>query len=466
MSEQQIESLSEREFELLELLSEGLSNREIALQLGISPNTVKVHLRNIYAKMQVSSRTEATMVAVRMGWVDVGRPEEDEAAAAGLRDQEEFDERIETTATGPLAHIREPLPPLARWQRVYLVACALLVAAGLWLIWPRSAQQTGPFTDRPAQAANWDLGRHSYGEESRWQALAQMPTPRGRLAVVSLDGRIYAIAGEGASGVTGAVEFYMPDTDVWARGADKPTAVANVGAVTLGAKIYVPGGSLSDGQVSNGLEVYDPEAGEVGSWSSARPMPKGLFAYAIAAHEGKLYLFGGWDGESYLTESYCYDPVQDTWQALMPMQVPRAFAGAATIEDHIYVVGGYDGQNELSTCEVYDPGHDTWETCPSMNAPRGGVGVAVVGDTLYVIGGGWDSYLVENEYFSPAQGTWRTFPSPIIQEWRNLGVTSSETFLYAFGGWDGEFLAVNQAYRALYRLYMPGTIGKDGGTRP
>jgi hypothetical protein len=35
----------------------------------------------------------------------------------------------------------------------------------------------------------------------------------------------------------------------------------------------------------------------------------------------------------------------------------------------------------------------------------------------------------------------------------------NETSFYAIGGWDGEFLGTNQAYRALYRLYLPGTMG-------
>jgi DNA-binding NarL/FixJ family response regulator len=53
--------LSKRETEILELLSKGLSNKEIADPLNISVETVRVHLRRVYEKLHVHSRTEAAM---------------------------------------------------------------------------------------------------------------------------------------------------------------------------------------------------------------------------------------------------------------------------------------------------------------------------------------------------------------------------------------------------------------------
>ena len=62
-------ALSERERAVLEAVARGLSNREIGRQLWISEQTVKFHLRNIYRKLGISSRTEAARFAYRTGVV-------------------------------------------------------------------------------------------------------------------------------------------------------------------------------------------------------------------------------------------------------------------------------------------------------------------------------------------------------------------------------------------------------------
>jgi DNA-binding NarL/FixJ family response regulator len=60
-------SLTEREHDILALLAEGRSNRDIAQRLFLSEKTVKAHLAAIFRKMGVTNRTQAAMVAVQMG---------------------------------------------------------------------------------------------------------------------------------------------------------------------------------------------------------------------------------------------------------------------------------------------------------------------------------------------------------------------------------------------------------------
>jgi len=61
-----VEPLSEREFEVLKLLAAGLSNREIAQRLYVAVNTIKTHIRNIYGKLDVRSRTQAIAQAKKL----------------------------------------------------------------------------------------------------------------------------------------------------------------------------------------------------------------------------------------------------------------------------------------------------------------------------------------------------------------------------------------------------------------
>jgi DNA-binding NarL/FixJ family response regulator len=63
--------LTDRELEVLKLVAQGLNNREIAKRLFISENTVKNHVRNILEKLQLHSRVEAVMYAVREKLLDL-----------------------------------------------------------------------------------------------------------------------------------------------------------------------------------------------------------------------------------------------------------------------------------------------------------------------------------------------------------------------------------------------------------
>ncbi|HKP53173.1 MAG TPA: response regulator transcription factor [Chloroflexia bacterium] len=66
------EALSERETEVLRLLAQGYSNKEVAQALSLSEKTVKTHVSNILGKLDVPSRTQAALYAVRIGLVQPG----------------------------------------------------------------------------------------------------------------------------------------------------------------------------------------------------------------------------------------------------------------------------------------------------------------------------------------------------------------------------------------------------------
>jgi len=66
---QPVEQPTEREMEVLHLVAKGYTNKAIGVQLGISDRTVQGHLAHVFDKLQASSRTEAVMRAVSLGWI-------------------------------------------------------------------------------------------------------------------------------------------------------------------------------------------------------------------------------------------------------------------------------------------------------------------------------------------------------------------------------------------------------------
>jgi DNA-binding CsgD family transcriptional regulator/N-acetylneuraminic acid mutarotase len=426
------EPLTDREKEILQMVATGVTNRQVAHRLSISVNTVKVHLRNIFTKLGAESRTEATMIAVREGWV-----------------------AVEGTGEAPEQVSVTPQPPLPWPKRAALVAALLLVVASVAVTWPRSRPQAanGPSLppDRPPEqpplfAANT--------EEPSWHERAQMPTRRAYLALASVGGRVIAISGQTPERITPAVEVYDPEGDIWTRGGDKPTPATYISGATIGTQVYVPGGCDEAGTPARVVEVYDALAD---SWHTVSPLPEPRCAYALAALDQRLYLFGGWDGAQYVATAYAYDPRTDAWTESVPMDTERGFAAAAPLQGRLYVVGGYDGERELATCTIYDPQAGTWGECAPLAVGRGGLGLTAVGGQLYAIGGGgWTSYLGFNERYDPSDDTWSTVDTPLVGEWRSPGVAVYQNAIYAIGGRSSDYLSLNQTYEPFpFRTFIP-----------
>ncbi|HSW58106.1 MAG TPA: LuxR C-terminal-related transcriptional regulator, partial [Dehalococcoidales bacterium] len=63
--------LGDRELEVLRLAGKAYSNQAIADKLGLSLHTVEAHMRHIFTKLKVGSRTEAVLKAIKQGWMTV-----------------------------------------------------------------------------------------------------------------------------------------------------------------------------------------------------------------------------------------------------------------------------------------------------------------------------------------------------------------------------------------------------------
>jgi DNA-binding CsgD family transcriptional regulator/N-acetylneuraminic acid mutarotase len=422
--------LSERELEILKLVATGASNKEIAQKLFISTNTVKVHLRNIFAKIGANSRTEAAMYAVNTGLVP-----------SSGRMGEEYPNRAELPATS----LAVPRPRLSSWI-VAVLALAILGVLGItgYLVW------------QGTRSASADIQSPT---SPQWKENAPMPTARYGLAASVYENMIYAIAGESGLGVTNKVERYDPATNSWQALKDKPTAVSDVSAVVIGGKIYVPGGKLSSGEVTNLFEIYDPRLND---WTQGAPLPAAICGYAIAVYEGKLYLFGGWDGKNYLDTVLEYDPDQDLWKTKSHLSSPRAYAASAQVEGKIYVFGGFDGKKASKLSEIYNPNlddgsADPWEVTTELPEGRYGMGIASVLDTIYIVGGSTTGEgNLPNYGFSTLSGQWQNINPLPIKKLSNLGLVNDGTDLYAIGGEaDKSVFADNNSLKVLYITVLP-----------
>jgi DNA-binding NarL/FixJ family response regulator len=64
---------SERELQVIRLLAAGYSNDEIGARLGLSEKSVESHLRRLFGRYGVATRTELSLLAVRQGWIEAGK---------------------------------------------------------------------------------------------------------------------------------------------------------------------------------------------------------------------------------------------------------------------------------------------------------------------------------------------------------------------------------------------------------
>lgn len=440
--------LSERELELLRLVVTGASNKEIAQQLHISVNTVKVHLRNIFEKTGATSRTELAMLAVRRGLVT--------SASIGEQEESRLDGAIADEAMPPqMTSLLARDTNLARRNRhllrfVVLALVPVLVVV-LFAVWT-GGRQLLPIRPTP----------QALGDVPRWQERAALPEARAGLAVVVYENKLFAIGGETASGVTGAVELYDPASDTWSGRAQKPTPVSDAQAEVLSGRIYLVGGKGLDDKPVDVLEVYDPVADQ---WHRETSLPQPLSGYALVPFEGDLYVFGGWNGEEYVATVYAYDPELRRWNEKSPLPSGRAFLQAAVVNGKIFVFGGFDGRRALDENWEYSPekeavGLNPWEKRASLPEPRYGMGAASLAD-LIVIVGGLTNHQAQGEaptvlVYSAYIDQWREYLEPEFVGWNRQEMVLMGMQFYLVGGRVGEELTRrNLLFQPVYTVLLP-----------
>lgn len=419
--------LSEREREILKLVSQGKSNKEIALDLFISVNTVKVHVSNIYEKIGVSSRTEATLFAIENG-IYSPNPVFISTEVVSTK-----------TATEPLI-TQERQTRKGLWGALVLLVVVILgVLAYRLIIRANEPQESNMLSEL---------------NNNRWTILQDLPVPTSYSASTTYDARIYLIGGSADGNISAKVSRYDSQTEQWEDLTDKPTPVSNVKAVVLGEKIFVPGGITVGGNTTSVLEVYDPRNN---TWTTKKSLPSSLCDYALEAFEGKLYLFGGHDQNAYSKKVYSYDPVSDKWTEETSISHERAYFDSALWSGKIYLLGGFDGIDNLSIVESYVPsriesGENPVNQEPPLPEAAFNCKAEQLVDTLFVI---CHNTMMK---LSPDGSKWipENIPDTFVLG-KGFTTANFNNNLYIMGGVNsiGQATSFYGKFQALYSIVLP-----------
>ncbi|MDJ0754794.1 MAG: kelch repeat-containing protein [Ardenticatenaceae bacterium] len=470
------ETLSERELDVLALVVKGASNKEIAQELFISPNTVKVHLRNIYTKLGVSTRTEATVAAVEKKLItlsgDISLSEAESEAEnkdlENLNEDQAAEISLLTSETDPLPNVesqtevdvaQEPdstTSSAGRWLWPVITLLAIVVAL-VSVFAQRLPGLTEEITATETPIPEEDVQI----QDTRWFVSQAVDQPVWGGVLVNSGVDLYQIGGLGADNeVTDRAIVYDSSTREWSAIASKPTAVSDAGGVNLGGIVYLVGGKDAEGNPVNVAEAYSPSDN---LWGSVADLPQPRYGGLVVEDGVNLYYLGGHNGDEVVDDAFVYDPATNGWRALPPLPEPQAYAAGGFMENSLFVVGGENEDGILDICQRFDLQLESWSECPPLSQPRTRAGAAVVLNKLYLLGGETEAYF--GELLDPRTGVWQIINVPMLtadgaSDWMSPGVTNIAAKIYLIGGQLATGTVNDNTYvyaPLVYQSFLPAT---------
>lgn len=489
--------LSERELEVLRLVAAGSSNNEIAQELIISPNTVKVHIRNIYAKLGVLSRTEASMEALRRGLIvvpdrngqadappalppepaddpepilapdsgpeqalEVNAADSAEAiAVAAVVPDEPAAPVLISVEPAPAAPLPAPAPAppapdqndrpatthVAIPRQIALLISGLLgvLVVGMLVIgYFVVSNRTEPTATPTARPQIQDI----------WKPLAALPAPvqEAAGAFSFSDKSLYVTGGTTPEGVSAATRRYDLALSQWQDRAAKPTPASSIGAAIIGGRLYAPGGYNASGAALDVLEIYDLATDR---WSSGPAMPEARANYAIAAIEGSLYLFGGNDGTGPLDTTLIFEPDTQKWRSGPTMPLALQDATSAQDGSNQVVLSGGTTAAGAENLQTWGFSAGNWERLADLPQPRINAAAAFVSDQMFIVGGA----ATDQPSLVFQDGVWsETRLATGYPLSGHILVSGEKRTMYAVGGWNGTTaLAEVRSWAPLSYQYIP-----------
>lgn len=428
--------LSDREIEVLRLVGQGKSNKEIAMDLDISVNTVHVHIGRIFKKINVTSRTGATLYAIENGIISPTLPPDF---------QESENNAVESNSLPA-----EKKTFITKITILGMIILAIVIFAFVMFLINRP--------NKPAKPSSTLMV--DFTTEDRWVAYAPIPLSRSNMAATTYESNIYVISGVSDNGVSNRVEVYSQTTNSWNTLQDKPTPVTEATAVLVGEKIFVPGGKTKDGVVTDKLEVFDPRRN---LWEEKANLPTGLSDYALATFGGSLYLFGGWDGLQASDITLKYNLEQDKWSELTGL--PRALTSAIAVQSGNRIV--LIGNSEQTTSQIsmlnYFPDRDL----PGENPWEEGVDLPITGSAscLFELLGEIYTAVDSEEgtqffFYDAQQIVWSAIGNnkSLNTKDSRCSVIGGELYIVGGSNTDGTNSDQLLGYRMIYSISLPGIV--------
>ncbi len=169
-------------------------------------------------------------------------------------------------------------------------------------------------------------------------------------------------------------------TITWEKIASLPEACGSGEAVSLNGKIYYVAGRAS--KMSPHFYEYDPK---INTWKKLADIPNPTINLALAAVNGKVYAIGG---DRFQDANREYNPKSNTWKLLEPMPTARQHIDCGVYGDKIYITGGLTSWESITKKhEVFIPTTNTWIEKADIPGLKQNAAVVTVGSIIYVIGG-------------------------------------------------------------------------------
>ncbi len=460
------EDLSEREQEVLEQLVQGASNKVIASNLFISPNTVKVHLRNINTKLGASSRTEASRIALEKGLVTIPgmevvaetEPEADvgDEPAAEQPVSEKMTETVgATTPDKTTQEVQSARSPVWLYALGAVLGLAL-IGFGIWYFLGQGGATVPTASYEPDPVG-----------DSRWFESRDLPEALSGASSASIGSNVFVIGGQQSDGtVNGDVHVYNSNDHTWWVAEPIPQPVFNASAVTLtGASAFiVVGGETAGNNPINAVQVYDLDGR---AWGELAPLPQPMSNGLLLSDGALIYYLGGDDGSGAANVGYVYDPAADRWEELPSMPEARTGATGGLVLGSIYVIGGA-GSDGISTsnCFEFSITDSAWSECASMGNSRFNASGEVILNRIYVIGG--ETSADFGELYNPESDKWEQIPQPMVEgrdspNWTNSAVSTVDSNkIYVLGGEFNNTLSTDAYFYSplVYQSFIPSATNE------